>query len=135
MSWLVSTWWQHCPPVKTNINEIFTNITNFLLDKSQLMRSQKKNHHLQLVFENWWVAPSKSTISLNLFQPSVAFHIETSHLICNANQMSGFYMKSFTALKWVDFFFAKECAQNHLIYRGVFRTPSNIYDGAFIENK
>ena len=25
------------------------------------------------------------------FQPNVAFHIDTSHLICNANKMTGFY--------------------------------------------
>ena len=30
---------------------------------------------------------------VNLFQPSVAFYIEASHLICSANQMAGFYMK------------------------------------------
>ena len=29
----------------------------------------------------------------------VAFHIETSHLICSANQMIGFYMKCNTRLK------------------------------------
>ena len=27
----------------------------------------------------------------NLFQPSVAFHMETSHLICNADQTNGFF--------------------------------------------
>ena len=27
------------------------------------------------------------------FQPSVAFHEETSHLICSLNQMTGFYME------------------------------------------
>ena len=26
------------------------------------------------------------------FQPSVAFDIKTSHLICRANQMNGFYV-------------------------------------------
>ena len=40
-------------------------------------------------------------ILFNPFQPSVAFHIETSHLICCANQMTGFYMKRNTGLKWV----------------------------------
>ena len=34
------------------------------------------------------------------FQPSVAFHIETRHLICTANQMTGFYMKCNTGLEW-----------------------------------
>ena len=40
---------------------------------------------------------------INTFQLSVAFHIATSHLICYANQMTGFYMKCNTRLKWVDF--------------------------------
>ena len=36
----------------------------------------------------------------NPYHPSVAFHIETSHLICSVNQMTGFYMKfNFTGLK------------------------------------
>ena len=30
---------------------------------------------------------------------SPVFHIETSHLICSANQMIGFYMKCDTGLK------------------------------------
>ena len=36
-----------------------------------------------------------------LFQPSVAFHIETSQLICTTNQMTDFYMKYNTGLKLV----------------------------------
>ena len=39
---------------------------------------------------------------LNPFQLSVAFYIETSHWICNANQMTGFYMKCKTGLKCVN---------------------------------
>ena len=35
-----------------------------------------------------------------LFQPSIAFHIETSRLFCSAKQMTGFYMKHNTGLKW-----------------------------------
>ena len=38
---------------------------------------------------------------INSFQPSDAFYIETSHLICSANQVTGFYMKCNTGLKWV----------------------------------
>ena len=37
----------------------------------------------------------------NRFQPSVAFHIETSPLICTANQITVFYMKCSTGMKWV----------------------------------
>ena len=39
---------------------------------------------------------------LNPFHPSVAFHIETSHLICTTNQMTDFYMKFKAGLKWVN---------------------------------
>ena len=38
---------------------------------------------------------------INPFQPSVAFYIETSHLIFIANQIIGFCMKWNTRLKWV----------------------------------
>ena len=37
----------------------------------------------------------------NPFHPSVTFDAETSHLICIADQMIGFYMKCNTGLKWV----------------------------------
>ena len=32
----------------------------------------------------------------------VAFHIETSHLICSANQMTNFFMKCNAGLKWTQ---------------------------------
>ena len=38
--------------------------------------------------------------ALNPFQSSAGFHIETSHLICIANQVTGFYMKCSPELKW-----------------------------------
>ena len=46
-----------------------------------------------------------SFVLINLFQPSVAFHIKTSHLICKANQMTGIYTKCKTVLEWVDWSF------------------------------
>ena len=39
--------------------------------------------------------------SVNKFQTSVALRTETSHLICIANQMTGFYIKCNTDLRWV----------------------------------
>ena len=39
----------------------------------------------------------------NPFQSSVAFHMETSHLICSANQITVFYVKRNTRLKWVKY--------------------------------
>ena len=63
--------------------------------------------------------------TVNIFQPSIAFHIETSHLICSANQMTGFYMKCNTELKWVKSakFTLKKIAdysvifQRHMFYK------------------
>ena len=40
--------------------------------------------------------------NINPFQPSVAFHIETSHLVCTENRMTGFYMKCNIGLNWVE---------------------------------
>ena len=39
--------------------------------------------------------------TFNPFQLSVAFYIETSHLLCSAKQMNGFYIEHNTRLKWV----------------------------------
>ena len=41
-------------------------------------------------------------LSINQLQPRVAFHIVTSHLTCSANQMTGFYIKCNTGLKWLS---------------------------------
>ena len=51
--------------------------------------------------------------AVNHFQPSVAFHIDPSHLICVANQMTGFYMKCSTGLKWVK--------EYHTVTRAIIR--------------
>ena len=40
------------------------------------------------------------SLEVNLFQPSVYIYIETSHLLCRTKQMTGFYMKRNTGLKW-----------------------------------
>ena len=37
----------------------------------------------------------------NQYQPRVVLHIEPSHLICIANQMTGFYIDLKAGLKWV----------------------------------
>ena len=35
----------------------------------------------------------KKKVEVSSFEPNVASHIETSHLTCTANQMTGFHMK------------------------------------------
>ena len=37
----------------------------------------------------------------HLFLSNIPFHVETSHLICSANQMTGLYMTSNTEIKWI----------------------------------
>ena len=44
------------------------------------------------------------TCRINPFQPTVSFHIETSHLICSVNQVTCFNMKCNTWLRWVKIF-------------------------------
>ena len=44
---------------------------------------------------------SDNTKILSHFSRSVTFDIETSHLFCRAKQMTGFYIKYNTELKWV----------------------------------
>ena len=39
---------------------------------------------------------------INLFQSIAAFYIETSHLFSSAKQMTCFYMKCNTELKWIN---------------------------------
>ena len=38
---------------------------------------------------------------INPFQPSAAFHVETSHLIYSANQITGCCKECGTGLRWV----------------------------------
>ena len=45
-----------------------------------------------------------TNVLFNPFQPSIAFHIETSDLLCFAKQKIGFYMKCNTDLKYFNAF-------------------------------
>ena len=59
----------------------------------------------------------RKSLEFNSSQFSVAFHIETSHLACKANEVSGFYMKGNTRLKWVKYTFTnKVFNENTLCY-------------------
>ena len=46
----------------------------------------------------WKFLRISSVAICNPFQSSVAFNMETSYLICTANQMTGFYMKCNTGM-------------------------------------
>ena len=48
-------------------------------------------------------------IFFNQFEPNAAFHTETSHLICSANQMTGFCMKWNTRVMELSFIVEDHC--------------------------
>ena len=54
------------------------------------------------------------SFSVNPFYLRVAFHIETRHLICSANQMIGFFMKRNSWVKW--FYWTTFCTNSSLFY-------------------
>ena len=58
------------------------------------------------------------TASINPFQPSVAFHIEASHLFCSAKQMTGFYIKQNTWLKWLKSFLYRDYISQKMLSHG-----------------
>ena len=77
-------------------------------------------HHIEPV--NWFAEQINWLVSIwwqlypgyiNPFKHSVPFHIETSHLICKANQMTGFFMKCNAGLKWVNLIFLFLNLRNH----------------------
>ena len=55
-----------------------------------------------LILYNDFHNRNHNDLVINPFQPSVAFLVETRHLICNTNQVTGFCMKCNTGLKWVN---------------------------------
>ena len=70
----------------------------------------------------------------------VVFHIKTSHLICGANQMTGFFMKYNAWLNCFKLFpcFFVNFSHSRYFFRGsaggAIRSPSYISDEAFCEN-
>ena len=66
----------------------------------------KRNHawhnhslNLCLICSYIWHNFSLNVLTKVFVQPSSYFFIETSHLICSVNQITGFYMKCDTGLK------------------------------------
>ena len=64
--------------------------------------------------------------------PGVAFHIETSHLVCSTNQITGFYMKCNTRLKWGKWMLDTTCKVSKY---GVFSGFIFLYSVQIQENK
>ena len=69
-------------------------------DLSWIERMQKTGKDDMCRLKQKLPTPPCRDNSINPFQPSVAFHVETSYLIYSANQMIGFYMKCYNWLKW-----------------------------------
>ena len=60
----------------------------------------KKDYNSCLILSMKLSFSKNNLKTLNPFQFSVTFHIETSHLFCRAKQMTGFYMKHNTGPKY-----------------------------------
>ena len=78
--------------------------------------------------------PTFQNLQISPFQPSIAFNIETNHLICNENQVTGFYMKCNTELKWVNLHLYFLNVRSKLFcsyHRMTFWTVSNICNRTF----
>ena len=73
-------------------------LVNFLVTWTQKILATRRTSMCLLWLQNLF-----KLYRFNPFRPSVAFYIETSYLICTANQMTGFYMKRNTGLKWVEY--------------------------------
>ena len=78
---------------------------NSSLEKQRINSYQKFPGHIKSIYnsvrrQNYTNQQEVSSCLKNInykitypFQPSVAFHIETGHLFCRSNQMTGFHMK------------------------------------------
>ena len=75
------------------------------LFQGSIFKQEQNNQHLNYQQKKPLLTCERNLICENIFinpfQPSVAFHIETSRLFCSAKQMTGSYMKCNTGLKWV----------------------------------
>ena len=71
--------------------------SNHLVEILRTVNAWERNHSVFFVF-------FFNFQQVNPFQPGVAFYIETSHIFCCAKQMTGFYMKRDTGLKWIKYF-------------------------------
>ena len=101
LSWL---WWVFVSPVMDSLHS-----SN--LDRRCTFQQE---FHWVLILSCWWHHQALTNqLLINPFQPSVAFWIETSHLICRAKQMTDFCMKRYTRLKWVNVF-SRTPILNHL---------------------
>ena len=76
-----------------------------VLGEEKLFVPKKMSHEssIQLICNSWF----RNFIwnlhyVMSLLQPNFAFFIETSHFMCAANQMTGFYIKCNSGLKWVN---------------------------------
>ena len=59
------------------------------------------NQCANYVSKNCFCCMNLTQRSIKVSQSSVAVHIETIHMICSSNQMTGFYIKCHTNLKWI----------------------------------
>ena len=102
-----------------------------------------------LSIQNQFSTNLEASQLINPFQPSVAFHIETTLVIFTANQITGFYLKCNNGLKWVKavnqwagFYMNGTVSLNRPISLCLFLWPNKqsgtfrvIYVGSYIRNE
>ena len=73
------------------------NLLYYMMEGECFFSQERCKYKMDVTFSNniW-------NLELYSFQSSVAFHTETSHLICSASQMTVFYMECNIGLKWVN---------------------------------
>ena len=82
---------EYSPVIKGSV--VFYHQHNTIVSKSI---TRKNPSHQSKCFNSLLLSLTESEYN------SVVFHIEISHLICTANQMTGFYMKWNTELEWIN---------------------------------
>ena len=94
------------------------------------------NHYFLLTVVLFIIVPVHYNYRNYPISASVAFHIKTSQLICTANQLTGFYMKCNTRLKWVKLDLGWLCKHysNGYIYLYTFVTTLFPFAGSASEN-
>ena len=76
---------------------VMLDYTKSALRNKQLLTSNEEN------LKFWWLMSyiiNMQVFPLNPFRSTAEFYIETCHLICIGNQMTGFYVKRNMGLKW-----------------------------------
>ena len=103
---LTLSWWRSLPYSNQSTNLQCKSMDWFLHDRELRHERVKVKQKLACLC-------SAFTFNFNSFRPSIACYVETRHLICCANDMTGFYMKCNTRLQFFFFFSIRAFFHGH----------------------